>query len=461
MRKLLALFMVVVGAALGPVAAGAEDVETLKRDLLMMREQLDVARRQYEERMQRLGERIRALERERPPSPGAISREPAVPGEPSAPGPGPSPAPARAAAGAPVAPEPLTIRQILAPRQPFALASPGQALLFDLGVSGDFVTDFTSGGTPASLATFPGRQNQIFPQEVSLGAFGRVDPYASAVVRISASEGSDGQVTVNLDEANFTLLALPLGTTARIGMMRPRFGILNTVHQDDLPQVDRPDVLVQFFGEEELDGEKGVEAAWVLPLPIYQELSIGVFDGDNETAFGWGSLRNPLVLGRLRTFFELGEWGGLQVDLSGATGVDANEQRNTVVDIGLKYKWSPVAGYGFPVVTLSGEGVYGNRLVASNGGAEQRWRRWGLYAYSQVDWSKRWAVGLRYDWTQIPTAPGQEWALSPYVQFKPSEFLRFRVQYKHTEGTRSVAGTADEIFLQGTFILGAHPTERF
>ena len=37
------------------------------------------------------------------------------------------------------------------------------------------------------------------------------------------------------------------------------------------------------------------------------------------------------------------------------------------------------------------------------------------------------------------------------------EFLRFRAQYKHTEGTGAVERVADEFFLQGTFILGAHP----
>jgi hypothetical protein len=35
------------------------------------------------------------------------------------------------------------------------------------------------------------------------------------------------------------------------------------------------------------------------------------------------------------------------------------------------------------------------------------------------------------------------------------------VQYKHSEGTGAVERVANEVFLQGTFILGAHPTERF
>ena len=127
------------------------------------------------------------------------------------------------------------------------------------------------------------------------------------MVRISAGEESSTNapasrdLNVNLDEANVTLLTLPLGTTARFGLMRPRFGTLNTVHQDDLPQVDRPDVLTQFFGPEEMDGESGLEAFWVLPLSNYNELSVGIFNGDNEVAFGRGSLRKPLVMGRWRS----------------------------------------------------------------------------------------------------------------------------------------------------------------
>jgi hypothetical protein len=39
--------------------------------------------------------------------------------------------------------------------------------------------------------------------------------------------------------------------------------------------------------------------------------------------------------------------------------------------------------------------------------------------------------------------------------------LRFRLQYKHSEGSGTVQRVADELFLQGTFILGAHPAERF
>ena len=358
-----------------------------------------------------------------------------------------------------------TLADLARPRQPFALAQPGRVLLFDIGVSGDFVADFTSATRERRHdGTFAGRENRLFPREVELGLFGRVDPYASAVVRISAGEEpadtgpSSRDLVVRLDEANATLLSLPLGTTARFGLMRPRFGTLNTLHQDDLPQVDRPNVLTRFLGEEGLDGERGVEAFWVLPLSTYHELSLGVFDGDNEVAFGRGSLRDPLVTGRWRTFFELDDHG-LQLDVSAATGATADDDRNTLAGVGAKYKWTG-AGTGFPVFTLAGEALAGFRgaSVETGGSSVQRW---GGYLYGQVDLDRRWALGLRGDWTELPVARGREWALSPYAQFKPSEFLRFRVQYKHTEGRGAVERSADEVFLQGSFILGAHPTERF
>src|SRR6266404_9722328 len=427
-RRSLSLLVVLSFSILtGP--AHAQDADALRRELEALRQQFATVTASYEQRLKALGDRLQQLEGR------------------AAPAPVPSPTTAAPAADAP------TLADLARPRQPFGLAQPGRVLLFDIGVSGDFVTDFTSPTRERRHdGTFAGRENRLFPREVELEFFGRVDPYASAVVRLSAGEeptqgaSSSRELRVRLDEANATLLTLPLGTTARFGLMRPRFGTLNTVHQDDLPQVDRPNVLTRFFGEEALDGEAGAEAFWVLPVSIYNELALGVFNGDNEVAFGRGSLRDPLLIGRWRTFFEFEERGGLQIDASAATGVTADDHRNTVLGLGAKYKWAG-QGSGFPVVTLAGEALAGFRHVGDDlaGSGDHHLERWGGYLYAQYDLDRRWAAGLRGDWTELPTARGHEWALSPYLQFKPSEFLRFRVQYKRTEGTGSVERVADEI----------------
>lgn len=451
-----------------PGPAQAQDVDAVRQELTAVRRQLDSIREQYEKRLRELTDRLEQLETRRPAATPAPSPAPAAAA--GAPTPAPT-VPLTAAVPAPTGDEP-SLRDMLSPRQPFALAQPGRTLLFDIGVSGDFVTDFTSRNRERRRdGTFAGRENRFFPREVELGLFGRVDPYASAVVRLSAGEEpaglepSDRSLSVKVDEANLTLLALPLGTTARLGVMRPRFGTLNVVHQDDLPQIDRPNVLSRFFGEEQLDGEKGVEAFWVLPLPVYNELSIGAFDGDNDVAFGRGTLRDPLVIGRWRTFLEFEEHGGLQLDLSAASGIATDAHRNTILGLGAKYKWA-APGSGFPLFTIAGEALYAMRTVTTEADdstppRDRRFDRWGAYLYGQWDLNRRWAFGVRGDWTELAVERGREWAVSPYLQFKPSEFLRFRAQYKHTEGTGAVERVANEFFLQGTFILGAHPTERF
>src|SRR5438067_1237762 len=79
-------------------------------------------------------------------------------------------------------------------------------------------------------------ENRFFPREVELSLFGQVDPYAYAEVRIETGEETRGEdLTVKLAEAAVTLLSLPLGTQAKFGQMRNRFGYSNMIHEHDLP----------------------------------------------------------------------------------------------------------------------------------------------------------------------------------------------------------------------------------
>ena len=92
-------------------------------------------------------------------------------------------------------------------------------------------------------------------------------------------------------------MAIPWGFQPKGGRMRLRWGYLNEFHQHDRPFIDNPNVYVRFFGEEGLV-ENGAEIAWVAPTPVYLQAIAGIFDGDNDVAFGGGTLRDPLVTGR-------------------------------------------------------------------------------------------------------------------------------------------------------------------
>ena len=253
--RALALIVISICTALAPTVAAAQDAAELKKQIEELQKQLDA-----------VTDRLRKLEAQPPPTAPAAQAPPPAAASPSA-------------------------MDVARPREPFALYQQRGAgqLLFDVGIAGDFVGNLTQRNVEkAQGGTFSGQENRFFPREVELSLFGQIDPYASAVVRIEAGEETRGQETsVSLAEANVTLLTLPYGTQAKFGQMRSRFGYSNEIHEHDLAWVDRPNVMRNFFGPDGLV-EKGMEATLVPDLPFYVEALAGIFNGDNETAFGRG-----------------------------------------------------------------------------------------------------------------------------------------------------------------------------
>jgi len=459
--------MLLVMLVASPVAA--QEADTLRRELEQMRKSFETMRQNYQKAMDALNDRIKRLEST--PAPIAVAPAPpsaiqAVQGAPPGTGPGSSP---------------ISPMDLLRPREPFSLygrRGSGQ-LLFDMGIAGDFVGSFAPHNVQKSGAgTFGAETNRFFPREVEVALFGQVDPFARAEVRIEASETSPGTDTqVSLAEANMTLLTLPYGFQAKLGQMRNRYGLTNPIHEHDLPYVDRPNVLRNFFGDEGLV-EKGVEVTWVPDfLPFYLEALAGVFNGDNSTAFGYGRITQPLVTGRLRTFFELSDTSAIQLGISGATGQTPDRLSSTILGYDMKYKYRP-EGWLHPLLTVSSEGLYSMRRVEelvtvddNVVGKKSTRDAFGWYLQGEVQPVRRWAFGARYDASQFPTQPGFEWAIGPYVSFFPSEFLRFRLGYKYTERDRTqitpfnqndaTARAVNEVFFQASFVLGAHPAHPF
>ncbi|HET9926790.1 MAG TPA: hypothetical protein VFS98_21930 [Methylomirabilota bacterium] len=479
MRALVGICLLAAGA-LVPGEAAAQETEALRKELEQMRRQFETMKDSYEKAINQLSERLKTLE-SRPAAP-AVAPAAAAPGTAV-------PAVASRDQMLSQAQPGITINptELARPREPFSLyerRGAGQ-LLFDMGVTGDFIANVTQRNVDkANAGTFSGRENRFFPREIEISLFGQIDPYARAEVRFEAGEEDAGEIAVHLAEANLTLMTLPFNTQLKMGQLRNRFGLLNPIHEHDRPFIDQPNVLTRFLGDEGLV-ERGAELTWVAPLPFFLEALVGVFNGDNETAFGHGKLTQPLVTGRLRTFFELGDSSAIQLGASVANGDTPERHRNTLLGFDAKYKYKP-EGWQHPLLTLLGEMIYQNRRINVLGEDtdgdgvpdtpnEKRTRnRWGWYLGGEVQpvrtgsWS-RWAAGFRYDWTEFPIQRGHEWAAGPYLTFMPSEFLRFRLGYKHTERDKrdgftdneSSARKVDEILFQATFILGAHPAHPF
>ena len=473
MRVFVALTLV-LGLLVPAAPVCAQDAEALRREMEQMRKQFEAMQEQYKKTMDSMAERLERVEAL--PQPAAAAPPVVVQPAPAAP-------PATdLGAQRPPGSEPSAL-DLIKPRQPYALyerRGPGQ-LLFDMGVAGDFVGNLTQHSVQKNQGgSFPGLENLFFPREIEVSFFGQIDPYARAEVRIEAGQDQRGAgLTVSVAEANLTLTALPYGTQLKMGQMRNRFGLLNQLHFHDRPFTDNPDVLQQFFGKEGLV-EAGFEATWLPPLPFYLELLGGVFNGQNDVAFGRDQISNPLVTGRVRTFFDLDELGAIQLGSSIAAGQTPQQKSSTVLGFDAKYKYTP-PGWQRAAFTLLGEYLLSFRDVVVTdpyGIDTTRFRdSQGFYVGGELrpfnhGELSRWLLGLRYDRTQYPAASGTEWAVQPFLAYYPSEFLRFRLGYKQTTRSQCCSyldfqdngGSAKQVseyFLQATFIMGAHPTHPF
>lgn len=462
MRAFVALALV-LGLLVPAAPAPAQDALALQREMEQMRKQFEAMQEQYKKTMDSMAERLERVE---------VRPQPAAAAPPA------TELTAQRPPGS--APSPL---DLITPRQPFALyerRGPGQ-LLFDMGIAGDFVGNLTQHNVQKNQGgSFPGLENLFFLREGEVSFFGQIDPYARAEVRIEAGQDQRREgLNVSVAEANLTLTALPYGTQLKMGQMRNRFGLLNQLHSHDRPFTDDPNVLVQFFGPEGLR-EAGFEATWVPPLPFYLELLGGVFNGQNDVAFGRDQISNPLATGRVRTFFDLEDWGAVQLGSSVAAGQTPQQKSSTIVGFDAKYKYTP-PGWQRAAFTLLGEYLLSFRDVVvtdPDGIDTTRFRdSQGFYVggelrpFNHGELSK-WLLGFRYDRTQYPAASGAEWAVQPFLAYYPSEFLRFRLGYKQTTRSQCCSyldfqdngGSAkhvSEYFLQATFILGAHPADRF
>jgi hypothetical protein len=464
-----------LGAVLAAGPAQAQDAETLRKELDQMKKQFDDMKREYQKAIDQMSERLDRVESKpqqaaTPPVPATIAQVPPAP--------------------APAAPSMPSAADLLRPREPYALYGAGGRgqLLFDVGVFGDFIGDFSDkSSTPFQpLATFPGQAQRFFPREVEVAIYGAVDPYARAYVIIEAGEEFDttnrtSTFNVELAEAAVTLTALPWGFQDKLGLMRVRYGLLNEYHDHDLPQPDRPAVLVNFFGQEGLR-ESGNELSWVPDLPFYLQGIFGIFNGDNDVAFGSASFRNPLFTGRFRTFFDFGNFGALQIGASVAAGTTSQGLSDTILGFDAKYKFTP-EGWRHPLLTIAGEGLQAwrfNQVTNTSFDPEtgeelttttkQKTTPFGFYVYAEVQPFQRWLAGVRYDNSEYLQFSGRQWAVEPYIAFQPSDFLRFRLAYKHTQflgaASANLGGppgsqNINEILFQATFLLGAHPSHPF
>lgn len=348
----------------------------------------------------------------------------------------------------------------------------------------------------------PRRSFGLAETELNLSA--NIDPYLRGVAIFALTPENE----VEVEEAYMQTLALPGGLTLKAGRLFSGIGYQNEIHQHAWDFQDAPLPYKAFFGGRYT--QEGVQLRWLAPTALFAELGMELGNGD---AFP-GNDRNKNGANSQAVFGHIGgdigksyAWrAGVSALRTGARDrsyEDTDALGNVVTNsfdgdtrmwaLDGVLKWAPGGDTRHTYLKLQGEYFrvrqsgtltyddsaqatpqFGTAMTDAFKAAQSGW-------YAQAVWQfvPRWRVGYRYDRLQhgdvsigvannaLGPTPADLPLLAAYnpsrntamIDFSPSEFSRFRLQFARD---KSRPGAADnQVLLQYIHSLGAHGAHRF
>ncbi|WP_345969714.1 hypothetical protein WCX72_10420 [Sulfurimonas sp. HSL1-6] len=327
-----------------------------------------------------------------------------------------------------------------------------------------------------------------------------VDPYFTLDGTFHFSENG-----VEIEEAYFTSTALPYGLRLRGGKLLSNFGRLNSQHHHYWDFGDMPLIYQAFLGDHGIN-EKGVQLQWVAPTETYLMFGGEVLQGENEMMFGTASIADPtatdpdaaplaesadapaLFVAYAKTAVDIGEttvMPGISY-ARGTSRLDHFEDETPHAFSGMSSLYGAdltVKHYfdSYSFLTWQSEWMmrdmkgtqYAQPDVNTTTSASLRKEQAGYYTQLVYAYNMNWRAGVRYDniyqndVTKNDVLQDMEDGferISAMVEYHPSEFSRFRLQYNHNTALYNEDGqrqSVDTIMLQANIAIGAHAAHDF
>lgn len=316
----------------------------------------------------------------------------------------------------------------------------------DVSVIGDFIG--AAGRNP--INPFPSLE--MHESEVGLQAI--IDPYARGDFFFTF-----GEEGVGLEEGYITFTSLPGGFVAKVGKMRSSFGVVNTLHNHNLPWIDRPLVTDSLVGGEDGISDAGLSINRILPAPrgIYLDATAQIFRGDSGDVFTSSQRNNASTVGHLRAYHDLSDSTNLDVGFSYARGHNdlGSAYRTELFGTDITLRWKPLKRAIYHSFLTRTELIWSRREQINN-----IQRPFGLYTSAEYRVNRRWTVGGRYDRSgRSREASLTDSGFSTLLTYWPSEFSQIRGQYRYTKYAEGIG--ANEFLFQFLFVLGAHGAHPF
>lgn len=324
--------------------------------------------------------------------------------------------------------------------------------------------------------------------------YSQVDPFFDMFAVLHAStEGAE------IEEAYFTTQQLPFGFKIKGGKFLSSIGRLNDKHAHYWDFADLPLVYKAFFGSQL--NEIGIQLNWIVPLPFYMLAGAEALRGENETSFGTNGFtvenittiddanKPNVYTAFVKSSFDISNF----TVLAGASGIygtsriDHGIGNDTKVagdhgfygktymaigDITIRYDFN-----SYQYIYLQTEYIYRNQdgdLYSYDGSINSKSnfdaKQSGLYTQVVARLNQLWRIGLRYDLlaqNDVNTHHHLTNNLPRYssmIEYNPSEFSRFRLQYNYDKSLYSESGTNKpnhEIIVQANITIGAHGAHSF
>jgi len=306
---------------------------------------------------------------------------------------------------------------------------------------------------------------------VHVGFFGAVDHLAEGTL-ILMGHRMDGEFKFMVHEGYFSFPGLIPSTTLKVGKILYDAGRINTVHRMMWPFTDAPLVYKELLAENGAS-DTGGEARILMPWTFWQELSVGVFNGQT---FGHAmsdgpNKQNPLFTSHLKQFFNLGDNLGTQFGVSYLRfHPDPNPNKishQTGIDFLLKWKNGYMKSFQWMAEVWYRETRQKNERPYDQP-APPVDTRWGSYSFWEYQIDENWFIGLRMDYFTVPTLRGKLGYTFPngraeesiVLTYRPSHFSYFRVTA--VRGTTIETGKHDfRYYFQADFVLGKHPAHAY
>jgi hypothetical protein len=332
--------------------------------------------------------------------------------------------------------------------------------------------------------------------ESELDVSANIDPYFSGFFVLSVTPENEASVEEGYVQNTGSLP----GLTLKFGRFLSGFGYVNEIHAHAWDFTDLPLVHQAFFGGQL--NEDGIQARWLAPSPLFVELGIETGRGTNFP--GSGRNKNGANAGMI--FAHIGDDVGFSHsyrlgasyrvtraqdrpyaddNAAGAPVTNAVTADSKMWGLDLVWKWSP---NGNPVDrNFKFQAEYLHRIEdgslaydAGGGNLSGNYRssQSGWYMQGAYQFIPRWRVGLRYDQlnsgsphiglVSSGTLTAADFPLlaennpkrsTAMIDFSPSEFSRFRLQFAHDQARFNEAD--NQIFLQYIMSLGTHGAHKF